>query len=72
MSSLSHDEIVLLDPQERLTLIGDLWDSMGDADVALRGTQRLELERRLERFDEDRGNVVSWLQLKAELAARKS
>ncbi len=70
MSILTADEIIRLSPPERLALIGELWDSLGDAHPPLSNTQETELMRRLERFDEDRLDGVGWLELKAELAAR--
>lgn len=70
MPTLTRDEITKLSPSERLTLIGDLWDSIADADVPILPAQRRELERRLASFDQDRAQSVTWEQLKAELAAR--
>ena len=72
MTTLTRDEITKLSPPERLTLIGDLWDSITDADLPTPPAQRRELERRLASFDQDRAKAVSWEQLKAELAARTS
>ena len=68
---LTQDEIIRLSPPERLTLIGDLWDSLGAADVPLSGAQTAELGRRLATFDRDLPHATSWTDLKAELAARK-
>jgi putative addiction module component (TIGR02574 family) len=51
MQPLSADEISRLSPQERLTLIGQLWDSLGDTDVSLTAAQRAELSRRLASLD---------------------
>lgn len=70
MSTLTPDQITRLSPSERLTLIGDLWDSMGDADVPLSAAQQRELERRLTSFDVDCAQGVEWERLKADLAAR--
>ena len=70
MTTLTRDEITRLTPQERLALIGDLWDSMADADLALPASQYRELEDRWSSFDNDRQAAVSWAELKAELAAR--
>ena len=72
MPTLTHDEITRLTPPERLALIGDLWDSLNDAEWPTSPAQRHELERRLVSFDGDRAQAVSWEQLKAELAARAS
>lgn len=68
MKILTRDEIRRLSPTERLTLIGDLWDSLGEA--PLPQAQTSELDRRLESFDDDLADAVTWDQLKAELATR--
>lgn len=54
MQPLSPDEISRLSPEERLALIGQLWDSLHDADVYLSAGQRTELGRRLATLDQDR------------------
>jgi putative addiction module component (TIGR02574 family) len=56
-----------LSPQERLALIGQLWDSLSDEDVPLTAAQAAELERRLDSFEADRAHAVTWEQLRAEL-----
>jgi putative addiction module component (TIGR02574 family) len=63
---LTRHEIRCLSTSERLTLIGDFWGSLDDAPLA----QASELERRLESFEDDLAEAVTWDQLKAELAAR--
>lgn len=70
MTTLTRDEIAKLTPPERLSLIGDLWDSITDTELPVLPTQRRELLRRLASFDEDRTHAVTWEHLKAELAAR--
>jgi putative addiction module component (TIGR02574 family) len=70
MATLTHDEITRLSPEERLALIGDLWDSLTDDELPLSSAQRAEIERRLLRFDEDRPQATTWEDLKAELARR--
>jgi len=71
MASLNSDELARLSPEERLALIGQLWDSLGDADVPLPEAQRAELARRLSSLDQDRTQAVTWEQLRAELARRR-
>lgn len=68
---MRHEEITQLSPPERLALIGDLWDSLSDADLSISPTQHRELERRLASFDQDKVHAVKWEDLKAELAARR-
>jgi putative addiction module component (TIGR02574 family) len=67
---LSHDEITRLSPDERLTLIAQLWDSLADHEVVLTAAQKAELERRLATLDQDRTQSVTWETLKAELEQR--
>jgi putative addiction module component (TIGR02574 family) len=70
MTALSRNEIELLTPAERLSLIGDLWDSLADSQVPLSGAQADELDRRLQGFAEDQGSAITWQDLKAELSKR--
>lgn len=70
MKSLSRDEIMRLTAPERLALIGELWDSLDDGDIALPAPQSDELKRRLDSFDGDLQSAVTWEQLRAELADR--
>jgi len=72
MNPLSRDEISRMSPPERLALIGELWDSMTDAELAMSSAQQRELTRRLASFDQDKSQAVTWESLKAELAARAS
>lgn len=67
---LTPDEITRLSPDERLTLIGQLWDSLDDHEVTLTTAQETELERRLSRLDQDRAQSITWEGLKAELEQR--
>jgi putative addiction module component (TIGR02574 family) len=70
MPTLTRDEISRLSAPERLALIGDLCDSLSDAQLPTPSAQRQALARRLTSFEQDRAHAVSWEQLKAELAAR--
>jgi putative addiction module component (TIGR02574 family) len=72
MQMLNADEIARLSPEERLALIGQLWDSLHDADVPLPAPQKAELARRLSTLDQDRAKAVTWEELRAELARRCS
>jgi putative addiction module component (TIGR02574 family) len=67
---LTHDEIARLLPEERLALIGDLWDSLDPAQVPVTPSQQAELLRRFGSFDADRAGGKTWDELKAELARR--
>jgi putative addiction module component (TIGR02574 family) len=70
MAILTSGEISRLSAPERLALIGELWDSLSDAEIPTTSAQRLELERRLANFDQDQSQAISWEQLKVEIAAR--
>ncbi len=70
MLPITQDEITRLSPVERLTLIGELWDSLDPADVPVTPTQHAELGRRLDSFEQDRSGGITWEQLRAQLARR--
>ena len=72
MLTITHDEITRLSPEERLTLIGELWDSLDPADVPVTPAQRAELGRRLDSFEQDRSGGITWEQFRAQLARRAS
>jgi putative addiction module component (TIGR02574 family) len=67
---LSPDEITRLSPQERLSLIEQLWESLSPSDIPFSSAQQSELERRLVTLEHDRAQAVTWDSLKAELARR--
>lgn len=69
MMMLTIHEIAGMSPEERLTLIGTLWDSLEAP--ALTGMQRNELDRRLDALDRGEGDTVTWDEMRAELAARR-
>jgi putative addiction module component (TIGR02574 family) len=68
---LTQEEITRLSPDERLSLIAQLWDSLEDHQVQLTPAQQPELERRLATLDDDRAQSVTWETLKAELEQRR-
>jgi putative addiction module component (TIGR02574 family) len=70
MQSLDSDELARLSPEERLALIGQLWDSLRDTEVPLPEAQQAELIQRLSSLDQVRTQAVTWDQLRAELARR--
>lgn len=59
-----------LSPEERLALIGRLWDSLDDGDLALTSAQRDELDRRLADLEGDRAERTAWPDLRDELRQR--
>jgi putative addiction module component (TIGR02574 family) len=70
MGLLTSDEIVRLSPPERLALIAQLWDSLDEGEVSLSSAQVAELDRRLDSFEQDLPETVTWAELKAELEQR--
>jgi putative addiction module component (TIGR02574 family) len=67
---LSSDEISRLSVDERLELIGQLWDSLEHERLPLSSAQQKELDRRLASLDHERADGQSWGQLRAELERR--
>lgn len=67
---LSSDEISRLSVDERLDLIGQLWDSLEHEPLPLSTAQQQELDRRLTTLDQERAEGQSWEQLRAELERR--
>jgi putative addiction module component (TIGR02574 family) len=63
-------DITRMSPQERLDLIGRLWDSLDAEDVHLTAAQEAELDRRLATFDEDVKTGSTWEKIDAELDRR--
>ena len=69
---LTQDEITRLSPEDRLTLIAQLWDSLEDHQVQLAPGQHAELDRRPSTLDSERSERVTWQKLKTELERRCS
>jgi putative addiction module component (TIGR02574 family) len=70
MSTLAHDEIARLSPQERRTPVGALCASLDPSEVPVTAAHRAELMRRLDSFEADRAGDINWGQVKARLARR--
>lgn len=70
MSRITSDDIAGMSPDDRIALIGELWDSLGEADLPLTAAQSAELMRRLDSFEADRPRAVAWDDLKIELEKR--
>jgi putative addiction module component (TIGR02574 family) len=68
---MTQDEIAKLSAAQRLSLIGELWDSLADTETPLPQAQQDELLRRLASFDEDKAQAVPWDAIKADLRAPK-
>ena len=72
MSALSVLKIDQLSVEERIALIGEIWDSMAATPekIPLTDAQKLELDRRLDAYQNDPTKVTSWEVIKAEALAR--
>jgi len=57
-------------PDERLDLIGELWDSLGGDTAELSIEQRAELQRRIAEVEADGAVGVPWSDVKAKLLDR--
>ena len=63
-------DIDRLTPREKLDLIGELWDSLNAADIALTPAQEAELARRMQTFDADIKSAKPWSDIKAKRGER--
>jgi len=70
--SIPAIDIDKLVPEERLKLIGDLWESLRaqPESVGLTQPQRDELDRRLGGLDRGTAEVISWDEAKRRLRSR--
>ena len=59
-----------LSPQERLDLIGEIWDSLEAQHVPLTAAQEAELDRRIATIDEDMKHARSGEEVLADLRRR--
>lgn len=67
--SIPAIDIDKLDPEERLQLIGDLWESLRAQPDSVQPTaaQKAELDRRLDSLDRGTADVVTWDEAKRRL-----
>jgi putative addiction module component (TIGR02574 family) len=71
MAGLTKSEIAALSPDERLTLIGDLWESLGaPQDAAIDARHRQIVEQRLAEYDPANDDLLSLDQVYARMRAR--
>ncbi len=71
MKILSREDIDRMTDAEKLDLIDVLWDSLEDRAFPLTPEQMVELDRRMETFDEDIKSAITWDELEAKLIARE-
>ena len=72
MALLTELHIDRLSVEDRLLLVGEIWDSIAHVQptVPLTESQQLELERRLRDHEQNPDDVVSWEDVKAATLAR--
>ena len=72
MALLTELHIDRLSVEDRLLLVGEIWDSIAHAQptVPLTESQQQELERRLRDHEQNPDDVVSWEDVKAATLAR--
>jgi len=58
--SRSKVDIQSLTPEERLSLLEEIWDSLEPGDVPLTEAQRAELDRRLDDLERDPTPGIPW------------
>jgi putative addiction module component (TIGR02574 family) len=56
-----------LTPDEKLDLIGELWDSLDDTDITLSPEQQHELTSRLSRLERDGVSGSPWHEVEARI-----
>jgi putative addiction module component (TIGR02574 family) len=56
---------------EKITLIGELWDSLGDESFPLTDEQEAELERRIELYKADPKRGSPWPEVMARIRASR-
>lgn len=67
MKPLPSSTVSRLSPEDRLGLIGQLWDSLDDSDTPVTAAQMAELDYRLANADARNPDAVTWDQLRDEL-----
>ncbi len=69
MKPIRLSDVLELPVEERLELVGDIWDSIAQVPdaVELTEAQRAELDRRLEAYRLDPGAGSPWAEVKARI-----
>lgn len=63
-------DIGRLTPEERLELLGAIWDSLSPENVPFDATQREELDRRLDELEQDRELGIPWQEVMRRIRER--
>ena len=67
------EEIAQMSVEERIELIGSIWDTVVDSpeEIPMTPEEREELDRRIEEFEKSPKEGIRWQDLKAILRSRK-
>jgi putative addiction module component (TIGR02574 family) len=65
-------DIQILSPEERLDLIGELWDSLEAQDLPMSDDQRAELDRRIADVEAGGPKGSPWAEVEARIRSRVS
>ena len=60
-------ELLKLNASDRLQLVGDLWDSIGEKNLPLTDAQAAELQRRMDELERNPSIGVPWEEVRASL-----
>ena len=60
-------EIKKLSVGERLSVIGEIWESIDKEEVQITDAQKLEVRERIERYKKGQTKFFSWEEIKADL-----
>ena len=60
-------ELLKLDVSDRLQLVGDLWDSIGEKNLPLTDAQAAELQRRMDELERNPSIGIPWEDVRASL-----
>ncbi|GAH50306.1 unnamed protein product [marine sediment metagenome] len=65
-------EIAKLTPEEKLQLVEEVWDELSEhsEDIPLTEAQKKELNRRLDEYEKNPENVLTWEEVKASIRRR--
>ncbi len=63
-------DIKTLTPEERLSLLEEIWDSLEPEDVPVTEAQRAELDRRLDDLERDRDLGIPWEEVLRQIRKR--
>jgi putative addiction module component (TIGR02574 family) len=63
-------DIKALTPEERLTLLEEIWDSLEPEDVRLTEAQRAELDRRLDDLERNPDAGIPWEEVLKQIRER--